>query len=81
MFDGIKSIRRRACMKNSLAASAISDAAIVQGRVANNRVQIAVIGCGGRGAQVSSNLARQSNVVCSQVWVIRERGLFVLLII
>ena len=48
MFDGMKSIRRRACMKNSLAASAISDAAIGQGRGANDRVQIAIIGCGGR---------------------------------
>ena len=81
MFDGMKSIRRRACLKNSLAASVISDAAIGQGRGANDRVQIAIIGCGGRGAQITSSLVRQSNVLCSQVWDIRESGLSVLLII
>ena len=81
MFDGMKSIRRRACLKNSLAASVISDAAIGQGLGASDRVQIAIIGCGGRGAQVTSSLVTQSNVLCSQVWDIHESGLSVLLII
>ena len=81
MYDGMKSNRRRAFLKNSLAASAIADETLEERRGTNGRVQIVIIGYGGRGAQVSSNLARQSNVVCSQVWVIRERGLSILLII
>ena len=64
-----------------VSVSVISDAAIGQGGGASDRVQIAIIGCGGRGAQVTSSLVRQGNVLCSQVWDIRESGLSVLLII
>jgi len=71
----MKSIKRRTFLKNSLAASAIAFPAIGQVRGANDRVQIALIGCGGRGTQVTSSMARRSDVVCSQVCDIHEERL------
>ena len=38
-------------------------------------MQIALFGCGGRGSQVASSLARRSDVVCSQVCDIHEQRL------
>ena len=68
-------IKRRAFIKKSLVTSAIAFPTISRARGANDRVQIALIGCGGRGSQVASSLARRSDVVCSQVCDIHEQRL------
>ena len=62
-------------LKSGLAASALGFPAIGQVRGANDRVQVALIGCGGRGAQVTASLARRSDVECSQVCDIHEERL------
>ena len=68
----MKSIKRRTFVKAGLAASALGFPALGQVRGANERVQVALIGCGGRGTQVTSSLARRSDVMCSQVCDIHE---------
>ena len=71
-FSHMKSIKRRTFLKSGLATTALGFPAIGQVKGANDRVQIALIGCGGRGTQVTSSLARRSDVVCSQVCDIHE---------
>ena len=71
----MKSIKRRAFLKSGLAAATLGFPAIGQVKGANDRVQIALIGCGGRGTQVTSSLAQRSDVVCSQVCDIHEKRL------
>ncbi|MAJ15818.1 MAG: hypothetical protein CBC27_02305 [Opitutia bacterium TMED67] len=71
----MKSIKRRAFLKSGLAAATLGFPAIGQVKGANDRVQIALIGCGGRGTQVTSSLAQRSDVVCSQVCDIHEERL------
>ena len=60
-------IKRRMFLKSGLAASALGFPALGQVRGANDRVQVALIGCGGRGTQVTASMARRSAVECSQV--------------
>ncbi|MDP7013814.1 MAG: Gfo/Idh/MocA family oxidoreductase, partial [Verrucomicrobiota bacterium] len=71
----MKSIKRRMFLKSGLAASALGFPALGQVRGANDRVQVALIGCGGRGAQVTASLTRRSDVECSQVCDIHEERL------
>jgi predicted dehydrogenase len=71
----MKSIKRRMFLKSGLAASALGFPALGKVRGANDRVQVALIGCGGRGTQVTASLARRSDVECSQVCDIHEERL------
>ena len=56
------SIKRRTFLKSGLVASALGFPALGQVRGANDRVPVALIGCGGRGTQVTASLAKRSDV-------------------
>ena len=68
-------IKRRTFLKSGLAASALGFPALGQVRGANDRIQVALIGCGGRGTQVTASMAQRSDVECSQVCDIHEERL------
>ena len=62
----MNSIKRRTFLKSGVAASALGFPALGQVRGANDRVQVALIGCGGRGTQVTASLAKRSDVECGK---------------
>ncbi|HIM23084.1 MAG TPA: Gfo/Idh/MocA family oxidoreductase, partial [Verrucomicrobia bacterium] len=68
-------IKRRTFVKAGLASSVISFPSLGQALGANDRVQVALVGCGGRGTQVTSSLASRSDVVCTQLCDIHEERL------
>ena len=68
----MNSIKRRTFLKSGVAASALGFPALGQVRGANDRVQVALIGCGGRGTQVTASLAKRSDVECTQICDIHE---------
>jgi predicted dehydrogenase len=68
-------IKRRTFLKAGLGSTVIGFPSLGKALGANDRVQVALVGCGGRGTQVTSSLASRSDVVCTQICDIHEKRL------